>query len=219
MFWVAVVPLLPLSGLVLSLSGSIHLRGDWQCCLEQVTTRVHIDAGCFHPINIHQQRAKANMFPLCDFTIDETRKNQLFILHCAHKWRWYTKANHGKKTAWLLENLWLDVTVQRWFLSSAAGLHFHVFMINSFLASFCGPLPLFQLSAGVALLVSLDYDWLCPSINLPQHNTTTWFNADISTKPEPWQCVYLSYISWWQRCQWQHCEIVIMLLPGSRYLT
>lgn len=85
-------------------------------------------------------------------------------------------------------------------------------------ALFCGPLLFCHLLAETTLLVSVDYNSLCPSINLPQQNTTAWFNTEISTKPQPGQCVYLSYISWWQLCQWQHCEMVIMLLSGDRYL-
>lgn len=49
----------------------------------------------------------------------------------------------------------------------------HVIAINPFLASFCGPSHFCQLSAGAALLVSLDYDWLCPSINLPRQTWTS----------------------------------------------
>lgn len=76
----------------------------------------------------------------------------------------------------------------------------------------------------VTLSSTLDYNWLCPSINIPQQNTAAWFNTDISTKPDLGHCAYLSYISWWQHDQWQHdqwqhCVIVIVLLPGNRYLT
>lgn len=88
------------------------------------------------------------------------------------------------------------------------------------LASFCGQLHFFRPSAGAALLVSLDYDWLCASIKLPQQNATTWFNMGHHNKASAGVvCISLFWISWWQRCQWQHCEIVIMLLPENGYLT
>lgn len=187
----------------LPLSGNIHLKGDWRCCLEQVTTRVHIDAGCFHPINIHQQRAKANMFPLCDFTIDEPRKTSPSCLSCST----HTDGNGTPKQIMVrkqhtskLNVVWCDNA------ALVSDLHCwatcHVFMINPFLALFCRQSPSRQLLDEATLLVSLDYNWLCPGINLPQRNITAWFNMDIPTKPQPGQCVYLSYISWWQHRQW-----------------
>lgn len=110
---------------LLSLSGNGDLKGDWRCCSEQVTIRMHIDVSCFHPINIHQQRAKANMFPLCDFTIDETKRHcpavyvavltQMGMVHQSKSW--LVQDNHMQTKAQP------DMTVQRWFLSSAARLH------------------------------------------------------------------------------------------------
>lgn len=103
-----------------------HSPQRWMAVLLRATTRVHMDAGCYHPINIHQQRSKANMFPLSDFTIDAARKTSAGCLSCiAHtdgnsspKQIMVRKQHHHLQT-----RLWLDVTVRRWVRPSTAGLH------------------------------------------------------------------------------------------------
>lgn len=214
MFSVAVAP--HLSGLMLPLSGNTHLRGDWQCCLEQVTSWVHYWSGLFSSNQYPSREGKENMFPLCDFTIDETRRISPSWLFCTTRKDW-----NGRRKQIMVRkrHSHFQTKKQGWIWQSSRGFcpllpaALRVFTANTFLASFCGLLPFVQFSAGVTLLISLDYIWLCPSINVPQQNTMTWFNTDMSTKPQPEPRIDLSYI-----LRWQHCDIVIMLLPESRYL-
>lgn len=80
----------------------------------------------FHPINIHQHKAKANMFPLCDFAIDETRKTSPSCLSCSA----HTDGNGTpkrimvrKQNNHLQTKMWSDMTAQRWFPGYAPCVH------------------------------------------------------------------------------------------------
>lgn len=154
------------------------------------------------------------MFPLCDFAIDETRKTSPSCLSCSA----HTDGNGTpkrimvrKQNNHLQTKMWSDMTAQRWFPGYAPCVHNKPILDNAlfFSNSWLEPPSLF----------SLDYNWLCPSINLPRLSTTTRFITDISTKLQLGQCVCLSYIFWWQHRQWQHCEMVVILLPGNGSLT
>lgn len=196
MFWVALVSPFCQASFVLVWKRSPQ-RVTGGVAQKQVTTGVHIDVGCFHPINIHQRRAKANMFPLCDFTIDETRKTSPGCLSCSTH-----RDGNGtpkqimvrKQRNHLQAKTRFDMTVQRRFLVLRCRATCHVFMINPFLAPFSGLSHFFfffKSQLEPPSLFPLDYNWLCLSINLPQQNTTTWFNMDMLTKPEHISFLYL----------------------------
>lgn len=79
----------------------------------------------FGPVNINQQREKANMFPFCDFTTHETQKQPAVFVaeQVAEMGAGTPKENHGGVQCDRLQTkMRFEVTVQWWFVSSAARL-------------------------------------------------------------------------------------------------
>lgn len=88
-------------------------------------TRAHKDVGCSRSINIHQRSAKATMFRLCDFTLDQT-KMSLCCLSCDPNSDGDGKPEQvmiRKQQSHWQSKIQFDVTEQCWIPSSAFRLH------------------------------------------------------------------------------------------------
>lgn len=173
MFWVAVASTLS----ALPLSGN-WAKGDWPYCLEQVTTRAHIDGGLSSSNQYPSTEGKSKyVSPLWLHNgWDWKDVAQLFVLQCSHRWKWKSKSRleSSTQTTCKLNEVWYDSAAPVCVLHCRASCH--ALMIKPSFLAVSLDIALFLNSQpkppSLFPLITTDYVF---AINLPQQNTTASF--------------------------------------------